>query len=236
MDEHDVSANEPACSAGPATAALQAQWTADGDGPTPSNLVHLHGLPAVAEEPFEEEASGRRPAQVDAWEAAYREHVTPVYRFIVSRTGNRPDAEDITAQVFLRALPRLRQDASAGQVRGYLLQTARTALAEYWTQRFGLPLEAFDESREPVRTPDAGPRHPAGDAPPTRGERRVASILALLPDNYRRVLELRFLSGLSVRETADGLGISVANAKVLQFRALRRAAQVGAQPGAEGAP
>ncbi|HEY6646332.1 MAG TPA: sigma factor-like helix-turn-helix DNA-binding protein, partial [Mycobacterium sp.] len=48
-----------------------------------------------------------------------------------------------------------------------------------------------------------------------------------LPDNYRRILELRFLQAFSVREAAGQMGVSVANAKVLQYRALRMAAQSG---------
>ena len=54
---------------------------------------------------------------------------------------------------------------------------------------------------------------------------RVHAVLEMLPDNYRRILELRFLQGYSVREAAAALGVSVANAKVLQHRALRLAAQ-----------
>ena len=41
------------------------------------------------------------------------------------------------------------------------------------------------------------------------------------------MLELRFLQRLSVAETAEKLGISHGNAKVLQYRALRRAALLG---------
>ena len=43
--------------------------------------------------------------------------------------------------------------------------------------------------------------------------------------NYRRILELRFLQAFSVREAAGQMGVSVANAKVLQHRALQMAAQ-----------
>lgn len=157
-----------------------------------------------------------------AWEAVYRDHVMAVHRFAAARTGNRPDAEDVTAQVFLRALPRLRYDATSGEIRGYLLATARTVLVEHWTARFGVPVEPLDEERSGAA---AGPQ-PADQPPGDRGAGRVAEILAKLPENYRRVLELRFLSGCSVRETAERLGISVANAKVLQFRALRRAQQL----------
>jgi RNA polymerase sigma-70 factor (ECF subfamily) len=51
-------------------------------------------------------------------------------------------------------------------------------------------------------------------------------ILALLPDRFRQVLELRFLRGYSVAEAAREMGVSNSNAKVLQYRALRKAAQV----------
>ena len=48
--------------------------------------------------------------------------------------------------------------------------------------------------------------------------------LAALPDRYRRILELRFLHACSIKEAAAEMGITVANAKVLQYRALRSAA------------
>ena len=54
--------------------------------------------------------------------------------------------------------------------------------------------------------------------------RKVRRVLASLPDNYRRILDLRFLQGRSINESANQMGVSVANAKVLQHRALRRAA------------
>ena len=51
-------------------------------------------------------------------------------------------------------------------------------------------------------------------------------MLAPLPERHRRILELRFLEGRSVREAAHEMGISVGNAKVLQHRALRMAARL----------
>jgi RNA polymerase sigma-70 factor (ECF subfamily) len=55
--------------------------------------------------------------------------------------------------------------------------------------------------------------------------KQVAVILAELPELYRRILQLRFLESCSVDEAAAALGVSVTYAKVLQHRALRRAAQ-----------
>jgi DNA-directed RNA polymerase specialized sigma24 family protein len=57
---------------------------------------------------------------------------------------------------------------------------------------------------------------------------KARQILAALPERYRRILQLRFLEACTVAEAARAMGISVANAKVLQHRALRRAAEVAA--------
>jgi RNA polymerase sigma-70 factor (ECF subfamily) len=51
--------------------------------------------------------------------------------------------------------------------------------------------------------------------------------LSALPPNYRRVLELRFLRGYSLRETAVEMDNTVGGIKVMQLRALRAAARTG---------
>jgi RNA polymerase sigma-70 factor (ECF subfamily) len=60
---------------------------------------------------------------------------------------------------------------------------------------------------------------------------RVATVMDTLPHNYRRILELRFLQNRSIKDSAAEMGVSVANAKVLQHRALRLAAQVNEKGG-----
>jgi len=60
---------------------------------------------------------------------------------------------------------------------------------------------------------------------------RVQRLLHRLPEHYARVLELRFLQRLSVTETAEKMGITRGNAKVLQYRALRKAALLGEADG-----
>jgi RNA polymerase sigma factor (sigma-70 family) len=152
------------------------------------------------------------------WEAIYLDNVQRIYRLMFSKVGNRPDAEDLTAEVFLAALRPLRTSASVGEVRAYLLSTARSVLAAHWRRTLGHEITAIDIERVAA---DFG-RPPEGG----RSPERVARILAALPDRYRRVLELRFLRSYSIREAARELGVSVGNAKVLQHRALRLAAEV----------
>jgi RNA polymerase sigma-70 factor (ECF subfamily) len=150
------------------------------------------------------------------WEAVYSDNVTWVYRLMYGKVGNRPDAEDLTAEVFTTALRPLRVSASVPEVRKYLRMTARTVLASYWADRMGREVTSIEEDVPEAHEPELV----ASDAPD-----RVGRLLARLPENYRRILELRFLQAFSVREAATQMGVSVANAKVLQHRALRMAAQ-----------
>jgi RNA polymerase sigma factor (sigma-70 family) len=152
------------------------------------------------------------------WEAVYRDNVDRVYRMLMARAGNRPDAEDLTAEVFLAALRPLRVAASVGEVRAYLFATARTVLAGHWRRTLGLEVTTLDDEHLDVTS--AEPPAPS-DAP-----LRATAILDALPHTYRRVLELRFLDSCTVAETAVALGVTPGNAKVLQHRALRRAAQL----------
>jgi RNA polymerase sigma factor (sigma-70 family) len=140
-----------------------------------------------------------------------------VYAFIYARVGNRADAEDLTQQVALKAIPRLRPGAPASAVRGYLFATARSVLGAFWSTRLGLSeAELRDDLALVV---------PAGPAT-EEGTETVQLILAQLSDNYRRVLELRFLHGYSLKEVAAEMKSTVGAIKVMQLRALRAAAKV----------
>jgi RNA polymerase sigma factor (sigma-70 family) len=151
------------------------------------------------------------------WDAIYVDNVTRIYRLMYSKVGNRPDAEDLSAEVFVAALGPLRVSASRGEVRAYLLATARTVLAGYWRRRLGVEVTAIDPDAE-LRGPDEPDR-------PSRAPERARRVLGSLPERYRRILELRFLQAMSLKEAAREMEVTVGNAKVLQHRALRLAAQ-----------
>jgi RNA polymerase sigma factor (sigma-70 family) len=149
------------------------------------------------------------------------EELDLIYAFIYARVGNRADAEDLTQQVALKAIPRLRAEAAAASIRAYLFATARSVLAGFWAHRFGLPEEELREDLAPPQHPAPGPRAESGAA-----ANRATRILEALPANYRRVLELRFLRGYSLKEVAAETGSTVGGIKVMQLRALRAAAKV----------
>lgn len=155
------------------------------------------------------------------WEHVYRDNVTSVYRMMFFKVGNQPDAEDLTSKVFLEALPRLRASASGGEIHTYLMATARTTLAEHWRRTLGVQVTTIDENAVTSQTAE----------PPSDPLPRIRRVLARLPENYRRILELRFLESCSVGETASRMGISRGNARVVQHRALQRAAEIGREVG-----
>lgn len=169
------------------------------------------------------ERAGRPPLRVVGgesyadWEAVYADNLLGVYRLVFRQVGNRPDAEDLTEEVFLAALPRLDLPAPVPSVRAYLSATVRTVLADHWRRHYAAPpVTAFADDL-PARAVEP----PADDA-----GGRTARLLGRLPERFRRILELRFLRGLSVGQAAAELGVTAGNARVLQHRALRRAAEL----------
>ena len=156
------------------------------------------------------------------WETVYRDNVVGVYHLVFRRVGNAPDAEDLCEEILLRALPRLRLPAPVHEVRAYLVKTARTVLAEHWRKHY-----AARKSEMRWDVPDiAGDVSIGSSQGVLAAAERASRILALLPDRFRQILELRFLRGYSVAEAAREMGVSDSNAKVLQHRALRKAAEL----------
>jgi RNA polymerase sigma-70 factor, ECF subfamily len=151
---------------------------------------------------------------------AYQTHVTAIYQYIYGRVGNRPDAEDLTAQVFVKAINGMRSDVSVPELRSWLYRVAQTTLADHWREYYAEGAGELDDDVTQQPAPRENPE----------AVQRVDSLLATLPESYRRVLELRFLRGYSVRETAQELNLSETNVKVLQFRALNRAGRERGRP------
>src|SRR5580704_19624356 len=121
------------------------------------------------------------------WESVYRDNVDRLYRLMYARVGNRPDAEDLTSEVFRTALGPLRPGSSKGEVRSYLLVTAQTVLASHWRRKLGLPVNTIDPEADLGHLSEPSTLDEPSDAP-----QRAKKILAALPDRYRRILELRF--------------------------------------------
>src|SRR5947199_9019997 len=144
-----------------------------------------------------------QPPGPGRFEEIYDANVVPIYRFIYARVGNAPDAEDLTAQVFMRAVEQLDTTRQNAQIVSWLYRVSQNAIADYWRAFYRLPVIGTDQlgpGWEPIDTTEPATASGADELPTAgheRGRRQVDSLLRRLPANYRRVLELRFLQRLS---------------------------------------
>jgi RNA polymerase sigma-70 factor (ECF subfamily) len=142
---------------------------------------------------------------------------------VYSKVGNREDAEDLTSEIFLKAVSGINYERSSQSVQKWLYLIARAIIANYWRAHYRAPTRSLDELLE---TGWEGPAEEDPIAINSMPAHRVQHLLQALPEQHREVLTCRFLLNLSIRATAIRMGLTVANVKVLQFRALKRAAHL----------
>ena len=152
------------------------------------------------------------------WESVYQDNIVGIYQLAFRRVGNADDAEDLAEHVLIRTLKTLRFPAPVHNVRAYLVKTAKTVLADHWRTHYAAQNVVLELEQLPPQGPEGRSNSVASE--------RAQRLLSLMPEQFRRVLELRFLRGYSVREVANEMHVTEANARVLQFRALRKAAEL----------
>ena len=150
----------------------------------------------------------------------YRAYAADLQHFISNKIGDPTVAEDLTSMVFLKALRWLREDQNAANVRGWLYATARTTIVDYWQEQSQYEMRSLSGLEEHL-LPSDDPAFANQQA-----EMRVQYLLSLLPERDRTILTLHYLQGYSAAEIASALGTSAGHIRVLQLRALRRAAHV----------
>jgi len=181
-------------------------------GSPPQEAEHAR----LAEERLLIDAAQRDPAK---FAALYELHFEHVYGFVAGRVYDRATAEDLTSEVFYKALAKL----PAYEWRGvpfvaWLLRIAANAVVD--------------------RAQRAAREHPLPDDPPDlasnpdmrviENRARLFRLVAQLPAAQRRVVRERFAEQRSIREIAERLGKSEGAVKQLQLRALERLrAQMG---------
>lgn len=161
------------------------------------------------------------PVYGQEFQTLYENRCSLIYRYVYSKVGNREEAEDLTSEIFLKAARGIDEGRSRESMQQWLFFIARTTIADYWRGYYRHPKSSLEELMEVGwDIPDEESTFEANSV----AADRVQRILQALPEQQREVLRCRFLLRLSIKATALKLGMSVANVKVLQYRALRRAA------------
>ena len=150
--------------------------------------------------------------------ALYEFYFPRVYRYVSGRVRSTEDAEDVTEEIFLRIIANLERFTWRGLPFGaWVFRIARNEVASHARRqiRRGVPA-ALSEA-----IPDDRQDHVAAyELEATLEVVRAAT--ERLPTAQRDVISLRFGAGLSVAETAQALGKTENNVKVLQHKAIAK--------------
>ncbi|MFQ5492929.1 MAG: RNA polymerase sigma factor [Candidatus Dojkabacteria bacterium] len=155
----------------------------------------------------------------------YKANFDWLYRFVRSRVDGDETAEDITADAFYNAFANISKFRAKSTFKTWIYTIARNEVTGWYRRKDKTISLSFEpegyEHRE--RHPED---HNLQEADNSGVEKLVKKILGQMKDRYREVLELRYISRLSVKETALAMEISENNAKVLQNRALAKARKI----------
>lgn len=167
----------------------------------------------------------RRVAKGD--EAAFRDFFTEyypkVFRFSARRMAE-DEAEEVAQQVFMEAIRAISGYRGEASLFTWLCQIARFQIAAYYRRRertvptvaiedeveFRAELESFVEAEE---------RAPEFLAIAGQAQELVEVILDHLPSDYGRILEWKYMEGLSVEEIARRLGVTLVSVQSKLARA-----------------
>ena len=154
-----------------------------------------------------------------AYEALLSRHLQTLRRWASGRMRNTEDAEDVVQQTLLlafRHFDQFRYEASFGT---WLCRIAinviraRMRRPDYW-RAVSIDPQVFAtwEMKDPQPSPLA-------ELEPNEVRIRIHRAISALPEPYRDVVELRDIRGLTIRETADLLGLTTPAIKSRLFRA-----------------
>lgn len=162
-----------------------------------------------ADERFLVEAAKRDPRRFGE---LYELHFHRVYAFVVRRVRDRDEAQDLTADVFYRALANLgRFQWRGAPFAAWLLRIAANAVADRRQRAAREPRDLVTEP--PERTTDV-------NLEDVERRARLFQLVGNLSVDQRRVIHERFVEQRSIREIARRLGRTEGAVKQLQFRAL----------------
>lgn len=153
----------------------------------------------------------------DAFAEIYRSNVQVIFRYIFHRVNDPHLAEDLTGDVFTKALEGLRDYRDQGKpFIAWLYRIAHARVVDHYRRVERRPSES-DVEDEPIfvdHDMDVGMirRHAA---------QVLRAAITELTDEQQQVIILRFIEGMQIETVAELMGKQANAIKALQFRALR---------------
>ena len=161
-----------------------------------------------------------KAGDASAFGELYERHRDAIYRFCLARTGTSHDAEDLTADVFVKALHSIDRYQDRGlPFAAFLYRIARNAAIDR-SRTLKQPLSVDGLLVEP-----ASKQNVEAEASFAVERSILMAALARLKPDHRAVLVMRFIEGYAALEVAQLLGKTEGAVRTLQHRALERLRQ-----------
>jgi RNA polymerase sigma-70 factor (ECF subfamily) len=152
-----------------------------------------------------------------AFARLYEAHFDRIYRYVYLKIGDREEAEDMTQQVFLRALGSVTSFKYHGTpFTAWLFRIAHNQMVDYLRKKTRRPATVEIDETVPCEAND-----------PVRMTELSMSIEQLhqatqnLTRAQREVISMRFAGGLSIEEVARAMGKNPGAIKALQHAAVQ---------------
>ncbi|MGW5176683.1 sigma-70 family RNA polymerase sigma factor [Streptomyces sp. NPDC004082] len=186
-----------------------------------------HNVSTPPDRPEPELLARARTGDREAFAALYDQHYRQVYGYLLVRTHNKHLAEDLTQEVFTRALRRIGSFTWQGTAfAGWLATIAKNLYLDELTLGRTRLETAVAEFHETHCTGPGTESLALRELEAIEAQETLHSVLHTLNAHQRHCLELRFLSEMSAQETALAMGRSVGAVKTLTYRALRNLREV----------
>ena len=157
----------------------------------------------------------------DAFAALYQAHVQAIYRYIAHRVSDSQLAEDLTGDVFTRALQSLGKYRDRGRpFVAWLYRIAHARVIDYYRQTDRRPVHSELESESVPVDEDMDEAMIQQQAAQT-----LRAAIAELTGDQQQVIVLRFIEGHRTDKVAQLMGKQPNAIKALQHRALRALAR-----------
>ncbi len=156
----------------------------------------------------------------DAYGELYDLYVERIYRFVFFKVRSKEDAEDISAEVFLKVWQYIKNsDTKIGNLNALLYRTARNAVIDYYREKRRTDL-SLTEQEYFEKIVDS--RNMEREVEMKIELETVEKYLDQLKDEYRDVLLLRHVESFSLDEIATIMQKSSSNVRVILHRATKR--------------
>jgi RNA polymerase sigma-70 factor, ECF subfamily len=180
--------------------------------------MSLNAAPAgVLSELSDEVLAARAPFDFEAFAELYRRYLCPVYRLVRAQVGDDATAEDLTAQVFFKALTSVATFRADGSYKAWLFRIAHNCVSSHRKAKSkrAIVVDQVPDGRDP---------QPSPASVAIAGEQRsvILGQVDRLPPSQREVVALRYLEDMTIEEIAESTRRTRGAVRILLHRARSR--------------